>query len=101
MADGDEEFIAEILNIFLDEVPVDVTKLEDSHKSGALEDARFILHKTRSKLKVFGLTELQALCGECEVKIKSGEGESISQDTWSVIIAGLKESIAKVQQLTK
>jgi CheY-like chemotaxis protein len=70
---GGEEFLAEIIDTFLDEAPSLIGALRASHERGEAEELRRAAHSLKSNGETFGAKEFAGLCRELEEQAKQGE----------------------------
>ena len=55
MADGDEEFLQEMLKTFIEELPEDIKAMNDAIENGNATLTYQIAHKMKPNLQIFGL----------------------------------------------
>ncbi len=70
---GGEEFLAEVIDTFLDEGPSLIGALATAHERGDAEELRRAAHSLKSNGRTFGATEFADLCRELEERAKRGE----------------------------
>ena len=57
MADGDEEFLQEMLKTFIEELPEDIKAMNDAIENGNATLTYQIAHKMKPNLQIFGLEQ--------------------------------------------
>lgn len=72
ISDNDMDFIKDVLNTFLDEMPKDMEALKTAVASKNFTDIGKIAHKTKSTLQTIGLLDLKELALTIEQAIKQG-----------------------------
>ena len=78
MADGDEDFIVSVISVFLEEVPEDLTALENAITSGNFEQIGKMAHKIKPNVDLLGMEQTRANAYELEKLGKeSGNMEEI------------------------
>jgi PAS domain S-box-containing protein len=76
---GGEEFLAEVIDTFLDDAPALVAMLGTSRERGDAEELRRTAHSLKSNGQTFGAKEFSELCRELEERAKRGELEGASE----------------------
>jgi CheY-like chemotaxis protein/HPt (histidine-containing phosphotransfer) domain-containing protein len=76
---GGEEFLAEVIDTFLDDAPALVAMLGMSRERGDAEELRRTAHSLKSNGQTFGAKEFSELCRELEERAKRGELEGASE----------------------
>jgi len=72
ISDGDQDFITDVLNTFLVEMPKDMAHLKSAvDQQNTLEISR-VAHKTKSTLQTLGLNDLKELAYSIEQRAKKG-----------------------------
>jgi HPt (histidine-containing phosphotransfer) domain-containing protein len=66
MADGDQEFIQSIIQVFLDEVPLDLKELKQAVDSGDFEQIYKLSHKIKPNVDLLGMESTRVLALEME-----------------------------------
>ena len=69
---GDPEFLAELVDTFLDDVPSLLADLRQGLAAGDAAEVRRHAHSLKSNGAEFGATELSQRCGQLEVMAKEG-----------------------------
>ena len=69
---GGDEFVAELVQTFLDEAPVLLAALQGSDAA----EVRRAAHTLKSNAATFGATRLSDLCQELETQARAGDGMS-------------------------
>ena len=72
ISDGDQDFITDVLNTFLVEMPKDMAHLERALEAQDAVEIGRVAHKTKSTLQTLGLHELKDLAYSIERRAKQG-----------------------------
>jgi CheY-like chemotaxis protein/HPt (histidine-containing phosphotransfer) domain-containing protein len=76
---GGDEFLAEVIDTFLDEAPSLIGALRASHERGEAEGLRRAAHSLKSNGETFGAKEFADLCRELEERAKRGEFDQAAE----------------------
>jgi HPt (histidine-containing phosphotransfer) domain-containing protein len=80
---GDREFLAELVDEYLDDSPRQFVTMRKALADGDCEALRRAAHSLKSNSATFGATKLSTMCRELEYKARDGElaggSERISQ----------------------
>lgn len=71
ISDGDQEFITDVLQTFLEEMPKDMTQLRSAITTENIVEIGKVAHKTKSTLQTLGLHDLKEMAFEIERSAKS------------------------------
>lgn len=71
ISDGDKEFIADVLNTFLEEMPKDMAEMSNAITENNVIMVGKMAHKTKSTLHTLGLNELKEMALKIEQTAKS------------------------------
>lgn len=66
MADGDEDFILSIVTVFLEEIPQDITGLEEAVNNRDHEKTYQLAHKIKPNVDILGMEEARILALDIE-----------------------------------
>lgn len=66
MAEGDKEFVIDILEIFTEDAPLTLDSIQESMKEGDLNAVKIAIHKLKSSIKILGLESLVSLAQNLE-----------------------------------
>lgn len=72
ISDGDQDFITDVLQTFLVEMPKDMAQLQLAIDQQQTVEIGKIAHKTKSTLQTLGLHELKELAYSIEQRAKKG-----------------------------
>lgn len=73
ISNGDQEFINDVLQTFLEEMPKDMQTLQTAIDSSDITAIGKMAHKTKSTLQTLGLAELKELAFSIEQDAKNEE----------------------------
>lgn len=71
ISDGDQDFIADVLGTFLEEMPKDIEQMNQALLANDVVSIGKMAHKTKSTLHTLGLYELKELALKIEQTAKS------------------------------
>jgi HPt (histidine-containing phosphotransfer) domain-containing protein len=74
---GDEDFLAELIDEFLEDAPTQLRSLREAATSGHAEAARRAAHTLKGNGRTFGATELASLCQEAEAAAGAGDVDAV------------------------
>ena len=102
LSSGDSNFMKELINDFVSQVPQYINNLEESIKKKETEQVFFLTHKLRSPLFLFGITQLEKEFNFVEENLKklSLDNQEIIE-TLQLIISSSKLALSLVKNLIK
>lgn len=71
MAEGDQDFILSVVSVFLEEVPEDLTALEQAVAASHYEQVYKLAHKIKPNVDLLGMEQTRAVALEIETLGKS------------------------------
>lgn len=80
IADGDSEFIKEMLSDYIEKVPQQFAELRQSIRDQNFEQAHFDAHKVKSSFQFVGVKQLVERAANIEIVSKTANAPSISGD---------------------
>lgn len=92
MADGDEDFIHSVISVFLDEVPQDLSGLEEALANENYQLVYQLAHKIKPNVDLLGMEQTRAAALEIETL---GKNEANMEEIKS-IFPGLKKDVEQV-----
>ncbi|MEZ4688127.1 MAG: response regulator [Bacteroidia bacterium] len=98
IADGDQEFVNEMVAVFRDEVPEELQKLKAAVHQKDSQTAAFFVHKLRSRIRVFGLNDYKILADRLEPMLKTGEDWVTASRLCRQLIRGLESILLVVSE---
>ena len=98
LSDGDMEFIASILETFIEEAPKDIDNLQKAIVANDILQIGKLAHKTKSSLQTLGLAELKQMAFDIEQAAKEDTIDSSLLDTANHFVEYLQKSIPIVQE---
>ena len=76
LADGDTEFVDQIIATFLEHIPAQLSALMESYQQGQWEDMGRAAHTLKSSIDLFGIQELHDSIRWLESEGKKGQPNS-------------------------
>ena len=73
MSDNDTKFIVEMVQSFINQTPVDLSKIKDHFSNNELEEAANLLHKMKPSIAFMGIHQLKDLIVEMEANARQGD----------------------------
>jgi HPt (histidine-containing phosphotransfer) domain-containing protein len=73
----DPEFVAELIDDFLNDAPIQLETLRTAAAAGDAPTARRAAHTLKGNSRTFGAPELAALCQEAETAAHDGDLEAV------------------------
>ena len=84
---GDQAFLSELIDEFLDEAPRQLETLEQAAAAGDRETARRAAHTLKGNGRTFGATELALLCQEAEAAAANGDLDAVRSALAAIDVA--------------
>jgi HPt (histidine-containing phosphotransfer) domain-containing protein len=72
-APGEPDVLAEVLNLFLDEVPGRMIRLRNAWAAGNIEEVHRVAHSLKGSAGNIGARRLYGVCAQLDEKTKSGD----------------------------
>jgi HPt (histidine-containing phosphotransfer) domain-containing protein len=91
----DPEFLAELVDEFLQDAPAQLASLREAAASGVATDARRAAHTLKGNSRTFGATQLASLCQEAETAAGNDDLDAVRssldgiEDEWQRVSAEL------------
>jgi len=92
LSGDDDDFVNDILRLYLERTVIDLTELEKSLTSKDWNKLRFIIHRMRSSAVPLGLKDLVILLRKVENKLKINELEGVNSEV-GLIISHSREAL--------
>ena len=89
---GDPEFLAEIVDDFLADAPVQIDALRQAAGSGDAVGARRAAHTLKGNARTFGAAELASVCAKAETAAEAAELDRVLAD-----VDGIEREWARVR----
>lgn len=74
---GDQAFLSELIDEFLEDAPRQLETLREAAVAGDAERARRAAHTLKGNGRTFGATELASLCQEAEAAAKNDDLDTV------------------------
>ena len=96
---GDNEFIVEMLQTYLDETGKDMLEMEKSLQSKDLKRVGFLAHRCKAAFRMLGLESMTNSAENLEQDVKSENASDTDfAPTVNALIADMKESFKQAQE---
>ena len=86
LSGGSQEFVVEIITVFLNETPVNLENLERFCATGNFEKVEFLAHKMKSSFGLLGMATAHRIASQMEQA-----GKNLSKEGLVEMMAELKE----------
>ncbi|GAB4045375.1 Hpt domain-containing protein [Spirosoma litoris] len=96
--DGDNEQIASLFELFLDEVLPDFDEIENEIEQQNWSEVAQIAHKMLPWVGMVGLTALEAKLRAIEAQAKAGSGKAEIMATWKQFKTGLSQAMPLIRE---
>lgn len=93
LADGDQDFVHEVLGIFRDHTPAELNKLQIAFETEDRETIKLIAHKLKSSAANLGMEDARQKFIRIEELIKAGNSVSDTKNLVSEVIHDCREAI--------
>lgn len=101
ISDNDQDFINDVLNTFLDEMPKDITQMNQALTDQDITMVGRMAHKTKSTLQTLGLLELKDLALKIEQLAKQQPSDADISRLSKEFIQHMDGVYPNVRQLLK
>ncbi len=101
LSGGDEEFEKELISIFINEVPGQCAQLEQALNEKDQHAVAEVLHALRTKIRTFGIEDVDVIAEEIEYKAKENtieDWDKAGNDIGS-IVRDLESVVSKMKEL--
>jgi signal transduction histidine kinase/DNA-binding response OmpR family regulator len=99
MAGGDPNFKKEMIALFIEKIPAEVTQLEDAFNNNDTDKTKKLAHNMKSSLDMFMLTDLSACLAIIEQEAVLGTFTSEAADKINILICGINEVVKILNEL--
>jgi HPt (histidine-containing phosphotransfer) domain-containing protein len=99
MACGNPEFKKEMILLFIEKIPAEVTQLEAAFKDNDAERVRKMAHNMKSSLDMFMLTDLSNCLAIIEEEAILGAFTSQAADQMNILNCGISEVVKIINEL--
>ena len=101
LSEGDEEFEKELISIFINEVPKQCTRLEQALNGKDQHTVAEVLHALRTKIRTFGIENVDLIVEEIEYKAKENAIEDWNKAGKDIesIVRDLESVVTKMKEL--
>ena len=97
ISEGDKEFINDILNTFLEEMPRDMKQMSNAIEINDIVLVGKMAHKVKTTLHLLGLEELRSLALKIEQTAKGNEGHPEIQNWSKDLISSMDKVYPEIQ----
>lgn len=98
LAQGDDDFVNEMIEIFNNEVPIELQKIKSANESKDYKTVSAVTHKMKSKLRILGFSSLFKLADDIETYIFK---DKINDELNSNINKLINECLLAVKKVQK
>jgi signal transduction histidine kinase/CheY-like chemotaxis protein len=99
MACGNPEFKKEMIALFIEKIPAEVTQLEEAFNDNNSERAKKLAHNMKSSLDMFMLTDLSNCLSIIEEEATLGKFTSEAADQMNILNCGINEVVKILNEL--
>lgn len=97
LSGGDQEFRLEMIEIFVDEVPQEISLINQNLEEENWDGVKFYVHKLKSKIRIIGLHKIYEIAEDIEQRIKRGAGGELIVPDLKVLIETMNKALVKVK----
>ena len=98
MAAGDEDFVHSVINVFLEEVPVDLEALEAAIQEKDFENVYKLAHKIKPNVDLLGMEQTRATALEIETLGKSAENSAEIESKFPLLKKDVLQVISELRK---
>ncbi|WP_281234024.1 GAF domain-containing hybrid sensor histidine kinase/response regulator [Flavobacterium gelatinilyticum] len=99
MAGGDENFIKDMIALFIDKIPEQMEELDTAFKDEKHEAVKKLAHNMKSSLDIFMLDDLSACAAIIEEEAATGEFTAEIVDKINILHCGIVEAVKVLEEL--
>lgn len=99
MSGGDSEFRKEMINLFIEKIPSQVTQLEEAFKNIDYDNVKKLAHNMKSSMDIFMLQDLSNCLSIIEEEASSGEFTAETLDKVNIFHCGIEEVVKILKEL--
>ncbi|UJH68005.1 Hpt domain-containing protein [Allomuricauda sp. SCSIO 65647] len=97
MAEGDEDFVLSVVSVFLEEVPEDLTALEDAIDRKDFEQVYKLAHKIKPNVDLLGMEQTRAIALEIETLGKNESNLEQIEGKFPLLKKDIEQVIAELK----
>ncbi len=98
MAEGDEDFVLSVVSVFLEEVPEDLTALEDAIDRKDFEQVYKLAHKIKPNVDLLGMEQTRAIALEIETLGKNESNLEQIEEKFPLLKKDIEQVIAELKR---
>lgn len=98
MAEGDEDFVNSVVSVFLEEVPEDLTALENAIAQRNYEQVYKLAHKIKPNVDLLGMEQTRATALEIETLGKSEGNMDEIESKFPLLKRDVQQVIAELHK---
>jgi HPt (histidine-containing phosphotransfer) domain-containing protein len=99
MSGGDSEFRKDMINLFIEKIPSQVSQLDEAFKNTDYENVKKLAHNMKSSMDIFMLQDLSNCLSIIEVEASSGEFTAETLDKVNIFHCGIEEVVKILKEL--
>ncbi|KAF2082305.1 GAF domain-containing hybrid sensor histidine kinase/response regulator [Flavobacterium sharifuzzamanii] len=99
MSGGDPQFKKEMIGLFIDKIPNQVTQLEEAFKKTDYDNVKKLAHNMKSSMDIFMLQDLSNCLSIIEEEASSGEFTAETLDKVNIFSCGIEEVVKILKEL--
>ena len=98
MADGDEDFINSVISVFLEEVPQDMSGLEEALENENYQQVYQLAHKIKPNVDLLGMEQTRAAALEMETLGKSEANMAAIKNIFPSLKKDVEQVVAELRK---
>lgn len=98
--DGQPDVVTEFIDVFLEDLPTRLSRLEQSVANDSATEIRSAAHALKGSSGSVGATALSAVCGQLEALARTG-GTTDARDLHTRILAEVERAVVELKKLRR
>ncbi len=101
LADGNNELIIELAQIFIEQVPEFIAEMNEHYTNKNWQALSAIAHKAKSSIDIMGLSELRKMLKNLEIDAKNNENTDSYKSVIAYFTSTCNNAIIECEELIK
>jgi HPt (histidine-containing phosphotransfer) domain-containing protein len=98
MADGDEDFINSVILVFLEEVPLDLERLENALEQLNYEQVYQLAHKIKPNVDLLGMEQTRATALQIETLGKNAANMGEIKEIFPILKKDIQQVVSELKK---
>ena len=98
IAEGDEEFVLSVISVFLEEVPMDLSDLEEAIEASHYDQVYKLAHKIKPNVDLLGMEQTRAIALEIETLGKNEGNMGLIRERFPLLKRDVQQVVSELRK---